>query len=174
MEPTKEMIDALQSDLQERVPDWLGDNTQVFVRYAPLKNAVEITTYFNFQGSRWVKINGSDTNDGPIDVTCGMRSDWEFSPKLMEEDVSEHIAKLLFAQIYADIADLILSPSYGDSNDPLLHYGDRARFFPRDETRRMILTGLDYFAPRIAEHSPFREEDWYKEWESKKTTKSSS
>ena len=171
MEVTREALDALKFDIENSTPDWLGE-IEVFPTYNGRKKSIEMPTYFNFQRTGWVKIGANKTSDGEIDQHCGMRADWEFVPDLLEN--VESVKTMMFGQIYSDLADLFLCPTDGDSADPLLHYGDRARFLPRDEVRRMILTGLDHFAPRIAESSPFREEDWYKEWESKNDTKKNS
>jgi hypothetical protein len=96
-----------------------------------------------------------------------MRVDWEFAGEDANEELVDSIAGICYSQSEIDVADLALTPvTNGLEADPLLtSFADGARLLPRDLVRNLIRLAPNAFAGKVAEDSSFREEDWFKEWE---------
>ena len=152
-------------DVAALAPAWIGE-VRVYHEYRPTRGDMEYTVYTNINSSQWCVVRANS-----IDQHCGMRFDFTLPIPEVEELGNSHVAETIFGDIQKDYADLILTVTTRETQgDSLLHYGDGARFLPRDTVRDLMHTMPDYFYPRIAENSSFRNEDWYKEWEATKET----
>lgn len=145
-------------------PKWMGD-VLVFCDTNEEAGTVQYALYYTIHGSDWCAVTPTQ-----IDTWTNLRSDLDLElDRLNEIDESNRakfVANILYPAVAIDIADLFLTVTTKEtSGDPLLHYGHKTRFLPRDAVRQLMHTEPDYFYPRITEDSSFRQEDWYKEWE---------
>lgn len=159
-----ETSDEIVSYISFNTPKWIGD-AEVFARFNYLKDTIEFSVYFTPVRMDWVKIQRRDTNDGEIDQWCNLRADYNLPLEDFSKMTLEEVCEDLWSSVYAFWAEIVLCPAQNDSSDPIYHVADRANFLPRDEVRKMILTDISRYAPRINKYSSFREEDWYKEWQ---------
>jgi len=166
MEDNLPLEGDLNAGVRKRRPEnWRDVRVESYVDNIR-RQMVGVKVFLDFRDTDWVSVD----HEGQIDSSVIVRADWEFSLKdLQDFDDSEQLldfmCELLYKQIQYDLDDLLLAPVVQKSDDPLWHVTDMRKFLPRDFVRKAMENAPKFFAPRVAEGSPFRDEDWFRQWE---------
>lgn len=164
----------LNAGIRKRRPEgWRDARVESYVDNVR-RNIAGFKIFIDVQDTDWVVVD----NEGVIDGSLKLRCDWEINLDVIKgdnhEEMMDYMGNLMYAQILMDFGDLIMAPVVSDSPDPLWATINEKKMVRRDDAREFIRMNPKFMADRIAEDSSFREEDWYKKWESKNNTKSSS